>query len=69
MRYLVLNLFDNYYVDYNFIPSADYTTSELTYIVFIEDEIYGRKNIILKDEIPEDDREIIESIIKGELYD
>lgn len=65
---MVLNLFDNWYVDWNITAQDDWKESELTYTLFMdEDDGRGRKNFILKDEISLDDRELIESRIREEL--
>lgn len=65
---MIINLFDNWFVDWNFTKETEYIQSELTYSLFMEDNIYGKKNIILKEEIPPDDRELIENIIKESLF-
>lgn len=62
-----IKLFDNWYVDWSFTEPTDWEPSQLTYILFMEDDDCGRKNIILKSEIPPDDRELIESRIREEL--
>ena len=65
---MVLNLFDNWYIDWNITTQNDWKKSELTYTLFMdENDGRGRKNFILKDEIPPDDRELIESRIREEL--
>lgn len=64
---MVTNLFDNWYVDWSFTKETEYFPSELTYTLFMENDDYGRKNIILKSEIPLDDRELIESKIREEF--
>ena len=65
---MVLNLFDDWYVDWNITTQDDWKESELTYTLFMdENDGHGRKNFILKGEIPPDDRELIESKIREEL--
>lgn len=65
---MVLNLFNNWYVDWNITTQNEWKESELTYTLFMdENDGRGRKNFILKDEIPPDDRELIESKIREEL--
>lgn len=65
---MVLNLFDNWYVDWSYNESSDWAPSQLTYTLFMEEnDGCGRKNFIFKSEIPPDDREIIESRIREEL--
>ena len=65
---MVLNLFDSWYVDWNITTQDDWKESELTYTLFMdENDGHGRKNFILKNEIPPDDRELIESKIREEL--
>lgn len=65
---MVLNLFDNWYVDWNITTQEDWKESELTYTLFMdENDGRGRKNFILKDEISPDDKELIENRIKGEF--
>jgi hypothetical protein len=64
---MVTNLCDSWYIDWSFTKETEYFPSELTYILFMENDDYGRKNIILKSEIPPDDRELIENRIKEEF--
>ena len=62
---MVLNLFDNWYIDWNITTQNDWKKSELTYTLFMdENDGRGRKNFILKEEIPIEDRLYIETIIK-----
>ena len=64
---MIKNLFDNWYIDWNYTSPTKWAPSELTYILFVEDnDGRGRRDIILKDEIPIEDRVYIEEMIKGE---
>ena len=65
---MIINLFDNWYVDWSFSKATEYFPSELTYILFMENsDDHNRKNFILKSEILPDDRELIENRIKEEF--
>lgn len=62
---MVLNLFDDWYVDWNITTQDDWTESELTYTLFMdENDGRGRRNFILKGEMPIEDQIYIEAIIK-----
>lgn len=62
---MIKKLFDNWYIDWNYTSPTKWAPSELTYILFIEDEQYGRRDIILKDEIPIEDQDYIEKEVIG----
>ena len=64
---MVVNLCDSWYVDWSFTKETEYSPSELTYTLFMENDSYSRKNIIPKNEILPDDRELIENRIKEEF--
>ena len=46
---MIKNLFDNWYVDWNFTAPTEWRKSDFTYTIYMEDDDgRGRKNIILK---------------------
>ena len=62
---MIKNLFDNWYVDWNFTAPTGWRKSDFTYTIYMEDnDGRGRKNIILKGELPIEDQLYIESILK-----